>query len=158
MTSLVMLRCITIQSPPLQGAGDRELCEAPPDGASPETDPRSGRGATLALAIVDTLPEPFLGPDDTLRLLAGSRCFEVFKEDLASPRRLLSYPMANGTSRLAPATRNRGSKAQCGRGLRFERTSSISAGAPSSNALPIRDDSGDSRMVLLAIKESPSVA
>jgi chemotaxis protein methyltransferase CheR len=30
---------------------------------------------TLALAIVDTLPEPFLVLDDSLHLLAGSRCF-----------------------------------------------------------------------------------
>lgn len=29
----------------------------------------------LALAIVDTLPEPFLVLDDSLLLLAGSRCF-----------------------------------------------------------------------------------
>ena len=29
----------------------------------------------LALAIVDTLPEPFLVLDDSLQLLAGSRCF-----------------------------------------------------------------------------------
>ena len=29
----------------------------------------------LALAIVDTLPEPFLVLDDELQLLAGSRCF-----------------------------------------------------------------------------------
>ncbi len=76
---------------------------------------------TLALAIVDTLPETFLVLDDTLRLLAGSRCFyEVFKEDpaRAPAAPYLSYPMANGHPGLAPATRNRGSKAQCGRGLR----------------------------------------
>jgi chemotaxis protein methyltransferase CheR len=37
---------------------------------------------TLALAIVDTIPEPFLVLDDRLRVLAASRCFyEVFKED-----------------------------------------------------------------------------
>ena len=37
---------------------------------------------TLALAIVDTLPEPFLVLDEELNLLAGSRgFFEVFKED-----------------------------------------------------------------------------
>ena len=30
---------------------------------------------SLALAIVDTLPEPFLVLDHSLRLLAGSRCF-----------------------------------------------------------------------------------
>ena len=39
----------------------------------------------LALAIVDTLPEPFLVLDDTLHLLAASRCFyEVYGEDPAS--------------------------------------------------------------------------
>src|SRR5688572_29414030 len=39
---------------------------------------------TLALAIVDTFPEPFLVLDDSLRVLAASRCFyEVFKEDPA---------------------------------------------------------------------------
>lgn len=37
---------------------------------------------TLALAIVDTFPEPFPVLDDELRVLAASRCFyEVFKED-----------------------------------------------------------------------------
>jgi chemotaxis protein methyltransferase CheR len=37
---------------------------------------------TLALAIVDTFPEPFLVLDDGLRVLAASRCFyEVFEED-----------------------------------------------------------------------------
>jgi chemotaxis protein methyltransferase CheR len=37
---------------------------------------------TLALAIVDTFPEPFLVLNDELRVLAASRCFyEVFKED-----------------------------------------------------------------------------
>jgi chemotaxis protein methyltransferase CheR len=37
---------------------------------------------TLALAIVDTFPEPFLVLDDDLRVLAASRCFyEVFNED-----------------------------------------------------------------------------
>ncbi len=37
---------------------------------------------TLALAIVDTFPEPFLVLDDSLRVLAASRCFyEVFGND-----------------------------------------------------------------------------
>jgi two-component sensor histidine kinase len=37
---------------------------------------------TLALAIVDTLPEPFVVLDDDLRVLAASRCFyEYFRED-----------------------------------------------------------------------------
>jgi len=39
---------------------------------------------TLALAIVDTLPEPFLVLDEKLHVLAASRCFyEVFMEDPA---------------------------------------------------------------------------
>jgi len=37
------------------------------------TDPAQAQA--LALAIVDTLPEPFLVLDDSLKLLAGSRCF-----------------------------------------------------------------------------------
>ena len=37
---------------------------------------------TLALAIVDTFPEPFLVLDEKLRVRAASRCFyEVFRED-----------------------------------------------------------------------------
>ncbi len=40
------------------------------------------KAQSLALAIVDTLPEPFLVLDDQLQVLAASRCFyEVFKED-----------------------------------------------------------------------------
>jgi len=39
----------------------------------------------LALAIVDTLPEPFLVLDDALLLLAGSRCFyEIYGENAAN--------------------------------------------------------------------------
>jgi two-component sensor histidine kinase len=39
---------------------------------------------TLALAIVDTLPEPFVVLDGDLNVLAASRCFyEFFKEDAA---------------------------------------------------------------------------
>ena len=51
----------------------------------------------LALAIVDTLPEPFLVLDDKLHLLAGSRCFyEVFGEDPAKAR-CSNCQMVNGT-------------------------------------------------------------
>ena len=54
---------------------------------------------TLALAIVDTFPEPFLVLDDGLRVLAASRCFyEVFKEDpeRAHGRLSSSSTRANG--------------------------------------------------------------
>ena len=51
----------------------------------------------LALAIVDTLPEPFLVLDDTLHLLAGSRCFyEVFGEDPAAARGCLLFDLSGG--------------------------------------------------------------
>ena len=59
---------------------------------------------TLALAIVDTLPEPFLVLDEKLQLLAGSRCFyEIYGEDPgqgARPARCSSFRAANGTFRV----------------------------------------------------------
>src|SRR6476661_1035106 len=51
----------------------------------------------LALAIVDTLPEPFLVLDDTLHLLAGSRCFyEVFGEDPANAHGRSLFELSEG--------------------------------------------------------------
>ena len=42
---------------------------------------------TLAMAIVDTLPEPFVVLDHELRVLAASRCFyEFFKVDADDTR------------------------------------------------------------------------
>ena len=66
----------------------------------------------LALAIVDTLPEPFLVLDDSLHLLAGSRCFyEVFGErpresSRAIPVRTLRRPMEHPGP--VPAAQERG--------------------------------------------------
>jgi hypothetical protein len=57
----------------------------------------------LAPAIVDTLPEPFLVLDDTLPLLAASRCFyELFKKDpvKAHAARCSTCPTASGTFRV----------------------------------------------------------
>ena len=52
---------------------------------------------TLALAIVDTFPEPFLVLDDSLRVLAGSRCFyEVFKEDPERTHGRLFFELGGG--------------------------------------------------------------
>ena len=53
----------------------------------------------LALTIVDTLPEPFLVLDETLHLLAASRCFyEVYERTrpmrMAAP--FSNCPAANG--------------------------------------------------------------
>ena len=51
----------------------------------------------LALAIVDTLPEPFLVLDDELQLLAGSRCFyEVYGEDPASAHGRSMFELSGG--------------------------------------------------------------
>jgi two-component sensor histidine kinase len=52
---------------------------------------------TLALAIVDTLPEPFVVLDDGLRVLAASRCFyEYFKEDAAQTRGRPFFELGDG--------------------------------------------------------------
>jgi chemotaxis protein methyltransferase CheR len=52
---------------------------------------------TLALAIVDTLPEPFVVLDDSLRVLAASRCFyEHFKEDPAATRGRPFFGLGDG--------------------------------------------------------------
>ena len=52
---------------------------------------------TLALAIVDTLPEPFLVLDEKLRVLAGSRCFyEVFMEDPAAAHGRSLFALGEG--------------------------------------------------------------
>ena len=55
------------------------------------------RAQDLALAIVDTLPEPFLVLDGQLRLLAGSRCFyEVFHEDPENVHGLSLFDLSEG--------------------------------------------------------------
>jgi two-component sensor histidine kinase len=52
---------------------------------------------TLALAIVDTIPEPFLVLDEEFRIMAASRCFyEQFQVDPAATRGCLLYDVADG--------------------------------------------------------------
>ena len=52
---------------------------------------------TLALAIVDTFPEPFVVLDEALHVLAASRCFyEFFHEDAASTRDRPFFEIADG--------------------------------------------------------------
>ncbi|MEA3002592.1 MAG: hypothetical protein QOH81_1380 [Sphingomonadales bacterium] len=52
---------------------------------------------TLALAIVDTLPEPFVVLDEGLRVLAASRCFfEFFREDAAHIRGRPFFELGGG--------------------------------------------------------------
>jgi chemotaxis protein methyltransferase CheR len=112
----------------------------------------------LALAIVDTLPEPFLVLDDTLHLLAASRCFyEVFGEDPATAHGRSLFDLSHGQwdipglrQLLAAVVPERtgleGFEFEQDFGSRGRRTIQL-------NALPIRDEGGDSRMVLLAIKD-----
>ena len=113
---------------------------------------------TLALAIVDTLPEPFLVLDDTLRLLAGSRCFyEVFKEDPAKARGRSLFELSDGQWDI-PGLRQLLATVvpehTAVEGFEFEQDFvHLGRRTIQLNALPIRDDSGDSRMVLLAIKD-----
>jgi chemotaxis protein methyltransferase CheR len=112
----------------------------------------------LALAIVDTLPEPFLVLDDTLHLLAGSCCFyEVFGEDPAKAHGRSLFDLSDGQWDI-PGLRELLASVvpqHTGvEGFEFEQTfAQLGKRTIHLNALPIRDDSGDSRMVLLAIKD-----
>ena len=112
----------------------------------------------LALAIVDTLPEPFLVLDDTLHLLAGSRCFyEVFDEDPAKARGRSLFELSGGQwdipglhQLLAAVIPEQAAMG----GFEFEQDfANLGRRTFQLNALPIRDEGGSSRMVLLAIKD-----
>ena len=113
---------------------------------------------TLALAIVDTLPEPFLVLDDTLHLLAGSRCFyEVFGEDPARAHGRSLFDLSDGQWDI-PGLRQLLATVvpqhTAVEGFEFEQDfAHLGRRTIQLNALPIRDESGDGRMVLLAIKD-----
>ena len=112
----------------------------------------------LALAIVDTLPEPFLVLDDKLHLLAGSRCFyEVFGEDPAKARGRPLFELSDGQwdipglRQLLTSVVPRHTAVE---GFEFEQNfAHLGKRTIQLNALPIRDEAGTSRMVLLAIKD-----
>ena len=112
----------------------------------------------LALAIVDTLPEPFLVLDDSLHLLAGSRCFyEVFGEDSARARGRSLFDLSDGEWDI-PGLRQLLTSVvpqhTAVEGFEFEQSfANLGKRTIQLNALPIRDESGESRMVLLAIKD-----
>ena len=112
----------------------------------------------LALAIVDTLPEPFLVLDDTLHLLAASRCFyEVYGEspDEAHGRSLFELSDGQwdvpGLRQLLRAvlpehTGLEGFEFEGDFGKLGKRTIQL-------NALPLREQAATSKMVLVAIKD-----
>jgi chemotaxis protein methyltransferase CheR len=112
----------------------------------------------LALAIVDTLPEPFLVLDDTLHLLAGSRCFyQVFGENAAKAHGRSLFDLSEGQWDI-PGLRQLLTTVvpqhMAVEGFEFEQDfARLGRRTIQLNALPLRDDSGDSRMVLLAIKD-----
>ena len=113
---------------------------------------------TLALAIVDTLPEPFVVLDDSLHLLAGSRCFyEIFGEDPAKAHGRSLFDLSDGQwdipglRQLLMAVVPQHTSVE---GFEFEQSfAHLGKRTIQLNALPIRDESGAGRMVLLAIKD-----
>ena len=113
---------------------------------------------SLALAIVNTLPEPFLVLDEELRLLAGSRCFyEVFHENpLTAPGRSL-FDLSGGQWNI-PGLRQLLTAVAPSRtaveGFEFEQEfANVGRRTMQINALPLRDERGESRLVLLSIKD-----
>jgi len=112
----------------------------------------------LALAIVDTLPEPFLVLDDTLHLLAASRCFyEVFAEDPAAAHGRSLFDLSDGQWDI-PGLRQLLlvviPEHTALEGFEFERDfAHLGKRTIQLNALPIREEAGAGRMVLLAIKD-----
>ena len=112
----------------------------------------------LALAIVDTLPEPFVVLDDSLHLLAGSRCFyEIFGEDPAKAHGRSLFDLSDGQwdipglRQLLMAVVPQHTSVE---GFEFEQSfAHLGKRTIQLNALPIRDESGAGRMVLLAIKD-----
>jgi len=120
--------------------------------------PDLAQAQSLALAIVDTLPEPFLVLDETLSLLAGSRCFyEVFEEDPLEAHGRSLFELSNGQWDI-PGLRQLlsavASDHTAVESFEFEQDfRSIGSRTIQLNAMPIRDESGAGRMVLLAIKD-----
>lgn len=112
----------------------------------------------LALAIVDTLPEPFVVLDDSLRLLAGSRCFyEVFGEDPASAQGRSMFDLSAGQwdipglRQLLAAVVDDHTSVDS---FEFERElAKLGKRTLHLSALPIRDQGTSGRMVLVSIKD-----
>ena len=112
----------------------------------------------LALAIVDTLPEPFLVLDDTLHLIAASRCFyEVYAEDPAQAQGRSLFELSDGQWDIpglrlllrAVLPEHAGLE-----GFEFEGDfGKLGKRTIQLNALPLREKDGESKMVLVAIKD-----
>lgn len=112
----------------------------------------------LALAIVDTLPEPFLVLDDTLHLLAASRCFyEVYGEEPGNARGRSLFELSNGrwdVSGLRPLLEEVLPKHETLKNFEFEKDfGKLGKRAIQLTALPLREGAGMNKMVLVAIKD-----
>src|SRR6059058_3095655 len=120
--------------------------------------PDLAQAQALALAIVDTLPEPFLVLDDNLLLLAGSRCFyDVFGDDPATTHGCSIFELSGGQwavpglPQLLAAVIDDHTAIE---GFEFERDfTKLGKRTLHLNALPIRDEASSARMVLVAIKD-----
>lgn len=113
---------------------------------------------SLALAIVDTLPEPFLVLDDRLNLLAASRCFyEVFGEDPEKAHGRSLFELSDGQwdiPGLRQLLRAVVPEHKALEGFEFEQEfAKLGKRTIQLNALPIRDESAAGRMILLAIRD-----
>ncbi len=116
---------------------------------------------TLALAIVETIREPFLVLDAELRVLAASRCFcEIFKEDQDLTHGRSLFELGNGQWD-APGLRQLLETVVPERasveGFEFERDFlHLGNRTMQLNAHLIKDQGGTPPMVLLAIKDITS--
>lgn len=122
--------------------------------------PDLAQAQVLALAIVDTLPEPFLVLDNSLHLLAGSRCFyETFGDDPATNHGHSMFELSGGQwdvpglrQLLAAVVDDHTSIDSFEIEREFTklgtRTRTLNL-----SALPIRDEVSSPRMVLVAIKD-----
>jgi chemotaxis protein methyltransferase CheR len=113
---------------------------------------------TLALAIVDTLPEPFLVLDEKLHVLAASRCFyEVFMEDPALSHGRSLFDIGDGhwdipgLHKLLEAVVPQQTSVE---GFEFEQEfQNLGKRTVQLSAHPIHDPSDSSRMVLVSIRD-----
>ena len=113
---------------------------------------------TLALTIVNALPEPLVVLDHKLALLAGSQCFyQVFKIDSFEARGRSLFELSSGAwdvpglRRLLEAVVEQQVPLE---GFEFERHfGELGLRTVQLNALPIRDADDAGQMVLLAIRD-----
>jgi chemotaxis protein methyltransferase CheR len=113
---------------------------------------------TLALAIVDTLPEPFLVLDEKLQVLAASRCFYVvFREDpeLSYGRSLFEIGEGHwdipGLRKLLEGAVSQHTSVE---GFEFEQKfQHLGKRTVQLNAHPIHDQGNGSPMLLLSIRD-----